>query len=557
LQAYSYDMKDPILGVAGFNISVHIVTNENIYGLRPEATVMNEEENAWVVECQELSWAGQQQKAKGYFRLHAERNEQGQIEIQMNAQAEHKIRCVKLIIHDLGKLKVYDLESKSEIDVNSSEEKVQAAGRVYYYPYNALKYNNNLKAPVFYAKDQDTESILAFTTKDNKIREKRFVIYPESTGDTYTIELIHEELATGFDTSMDVPAWVIDPNSIPEAFLEQHLAFAESAQGIGLVPWEKRTDFPAWFRDISLTLTIHGMHWSGFIFNTYEQMAEILRYVTKRIDGKHVLAYLPGWEGRYYWQYGQYRPDPLLGGEEGFRILCDEANRLGVHLMPMFGANCTNEWFQNFAEYGPNSFMKTPSRRRYHIAEPDWDLSRAHDNGWQAFMNTGAPSWRKELVRQILNLVKTYKFDSVFLDLVHHWVNDPDHAVFEGMRLLKEDLSKDHPELLVVGENWYEGLLSIFPLFQVRPYLKNPSWVGRYARTAAHLLEAEPSRGSTGVHEKGNAPYERRPLSKEYLPTVAFVNGTLDHAKDEINAVIDQAQEYKKIFLEPATTLVK
>ena len=69
------------------------------------------------------------------------------------------------------------------------------------------------------------------------------------------------------------------------------------------------------------------MHWSGYTFNTYADMLEIIRVVADRIDGQRVLAYLPGWEGRYYWQYGDYRPSPELGGEEGFAALCSVGAR--------------------------------------------------------------------------------------------------------------------------------------------------------------------------------------------------------------------------------------
>lgn len=546
-------MKDPVYEIAGMNISIHLNTVENVYGLRPERTTLQQSQDQWKLVCTELAWAGQQRSAEGRFELTAERNAKGQIEIRMEAEASHKIKSIKLMIRGLEPLSVFDYNFRTEISVDLGEDKLQVPGKVFFYPYNALKYTDNLKAPILFTKDAGTGQLTGFRSDDSKVRGKRFVVYPELNGPfphPYTVELIHEEAATAFDKRISIPVWIIERDVDPDAFYEDYLAFAESDKGIGLVPWEQRTDFPAWLKEVALSLTIHGMHWSGYVFNTYDQMLDIIKYASERMDGKHILAYLPGWEGRYYWQYGDYRPEPALGGEEGFLLLCEESRKLGVHLMPMFGANCVNMWFPNFAEYGPNSFMKSAARTRYHIPEPDWDLSRGHDNGWQAFVNTGAPSWRRELVRQITELAKKYPFDSVFLDLVHHWVNDPDHDVFEGMRQLKNDINDQRPDLLVVGENWYDGLLSIYPLFQVRPFLQQPPWVGRYARTVAHLLEAEPSRGSTGVHERGYAPYARRPLTKEYIPTVAFVDGTLEKAKNEIDLVIQDALEYKKRFID-------
>ena len=74
----------------------------------------------------------------------------------------------------------------------------------------------------------------------------------------------------------------------------------------------------------------------------YREMLDVLRFLAERVSGEAILAYLPGWEGRYYWQYGDYRPEPRLGGSAEFARLADGARALGIHLMPMFGANCAN-----------------------------------------------------------------------------------------------------------------------------------------------------------------------------------------------------------------------
>jgi hypothetical protein len=359
---------------------------------------------------------------------------------------------------------------------------------------------------------------------------------------TYTLECIHEEDARQFDTHLSVPAWIIDRDIDLPAFRGEYLAFAE--RELGLVPWEQRSDFPTWTRDIQLILTLHGMHWSGYSFNTYAQMIDVLRFVCQRIEGRHVLAYLPGWEGRYYWQYGDYRPDPLLGGEEGFAQLCSEARSLGVHVMPMFGANCANAWFPNFHTFGPSSYMKSATRNVFLGNQPDWDISRAHDTGWQAWLNPGAPAWQNELTRQILGLVDRYQFDAVFLDTVEVWTNDPDFNLLEGYRQLVARLGDGRPDLLVAGEDWWDGLLAIFPIFQQSGHWKQvPSWVGRYVRLMGHICDSDPSRGSTGVFESGYSDYQRLPDDPMYIPTLAFVDGTLDRARAEVEAVIKLARQ--------------
>jgi len=537
VQFYSFDTKDPVFEIGGWELGFQVITLENTYGLDAEETTVEASAGSCELDCRRLSWAGQQQKASGRLRVRADKNAEGQVELRIDAEAEHKIRCVKVLVKGLDGVRVFDADKQEESDVPEG-------GRIFSYPYRTKK------TPVFFVKGG--RDVLAFRSEDHKVRAKRFAVYREPTGPrggSHTVELIHEESAGAFDTRISVPPWVLGEDQDPERFHDEYLTFAESDRGLGLVPWEERTDMPEWAKGISLSLTLHGMHWSGYVFNTYPEMLEIIRYVADRIKGDRVLAYLPGWEGRYYWQYGEYRPEPALGGKEGFRRLCDGARELDVHVMPMFGGNCANEWLSNFHEYGPEAHMKTATRNRSHGNTPDWDMSRAHDTGWQAWLNPGSPSWRKELTRQVTSLVDEYGFDAVFYDTLHHWTNDPDFDVFEGTKALKEATADGRPDLLVAAENWYDGLLSAFPFFQDEPFGGRPEWVGRYARILAHLLEAEPSRGSTGVHELGHRPYEPRPLEEASIPTIAFVDGTFEGSKDELDEVIDRARQYEERYL--------
>jgi hypothetical protein len=68
-----------------------------------------------------------------------------------------------------------------------------------------------------------------------------------------------------------------------------------------------------------------------------------------------------------------------------------------------------------------------------------------------------------------------------------------------------------------------------------------PDWVGRYARLIGHICDGDPSRGSTGVFESGYSPYAPLPDTPTYIPTIAFVDGTLERAQPAIDAVIERA----------------
>ena len=338
MHLFSFDFHDPVVSVGAWQLSFQVITLENVYGLDPDTLTRHAHETGESWHCTRLRFAGQQQVAPGSARVTLTHGRADRLRIQIEAEAPHPIRAVKILVRGLPRLTLLDL-----LDQETPAEQV------------VKRYPNDLRIPLLAVRTADGVTLGA-RCDDPQARAKRFAIYPEHMGElagTYTLELIHEEDARHFDTSIRTPEWVVDRNVDVAAFRGEYLDFAE--RELGLVPWPQRGDVPTWARDVRLVLTLHGMHWSGYVFNTYDQMRDIIRYVGDRIDGRHVLAYLPGWEGRYYWQYGDYRPDPLLGGADGFARLCDEAQARGVHVMPMFGANCANAWAPNFHTFGPSS----------------------------------------------------------------------------------------------------------------------------------------------------------------------------------------------------------
>jgi hypothetical protein len=534
MQFWSFDPRDPIFDLDGWRLSVQITTLENTYGLAQEhcAAQRDSDGASWTITCDALSWAGQQQQAAGSCTLHARKDATGQLRISIRASAPHKIRCIKLIVRDLPEVVA--------LDMHDQPEPMPERGWLMEYP-------SSLRTPLLFVRETATGQpnvTHGFRCEDAQVRAKRFAVYREPFGplrDRYAVELIAEADARHFDETFAAPDWVLGRDVNIETFREDHLRFLERHHG--LLRWGSRADVPAWFDDVALCLNLHGMHWSGYIFNTYAQMAETLAYAAARIAGKHILAYLPGWEGRYYWQYGDYRPEPLLGGEAGFAQLCDTARALGVHLMPMFGGNCANAWFSNFHAFGPDAHMKSATRNRLNNTGPDWDMARTHDTGWQAWLNPGHPSWQTELCRQILRLHDQFGFDAIFLDTIHVWSNDPDYSVFQGNVDLARRLREGRPELLVAAEHWYDAMLGVYPLFQNSGHwMAMPEWSSRYVRHVAHLFRQEPSRGSTGVHEMGYTPYALETPHPGHIPTVAFVDGTLAHNAADVDAVIAHAR---------------
>ena len=525
MQFASFDLADPVFECFGRRFSFQLVTLENLYGLDPALAEFDSSGDVWRLVASGLRWAGGQRRAAGRFEARVERVDAGRLRLRMRATAPSEIRCLKWLVRDLD----------PDLAVRRSDGSEAAVGRFG----ELLEYPTRLPAPLVRLR-AGTEQ-LALRAEDVRVRAKRCALSVERVGPLAgrgVVEWIHEEDATRFARTLESPElWLASGDAADAAEVEQ-LTFTERA--FGLVPFDERGDVPDWARQLRLVATLHGMHFTGRVFLTYREMLEVLRFLAERLPGAGILAYLPGWEGRYYWQYGDYRPEPRLGGSADFARLCDGARALGIHLMPMFGANCANLRLPALAGLPSEAHLASATGNRFHGNQPDWDLSRAHDTGWQAWLNPGHAGWRARLAEQIEQLLEAFGFDAVFLDTVHAWTNDPHAPVFDGVRALAERLRAHTPGLLLAGEADYDALLGLFPLFQRPWWERPPAWTARYVRRFAHLCEGEP-RGLTGVHEFGVwGPREPPAGEPGLLPTLAFQDGTLENERGAIERWLGQ-----------------
>lgn len=525
MQFASFDLGDPVFDLCDLHLSVQLVTLENLYGVAAGDTEIHPTPEGVVLRARALRWAGGREPAGGEVTVTAVQSDGGAVRLRACARAPAPLRSIKLVLRDLDPALAASPDAAAWTPVGEH-------GELFGYP-------GRLQTPLLFVRAG--ERTFGLRAAERRVREKRFTLARERLGPLAgrgAIELVHDAEATAFAPALETPDWTVAPGAEPAAFEASHLRDLETAYG--LRHFEERPDVPAWARKLRVVLTLHGMHWTGRTFLDYAAMAEVLRFVAARIDPARVLAYLPGWEGRYYWQYGDYRPEPRLGGEHGFGRLCEEARQLGIHLMPMFGAHCANARLPHLAGLDPRVFLKTATGNRFHGNTPDWDLSRAHDTGWQAWLNPGHPVWRDELAGQIEALARRFGFDAVFLDTTEIWTNDPDHAVTDGIIALCRRLQRAIPDLLLAGEYDYDALLAYLPLFQRAWWTSAPAWTRRYVRRFGHLCEGEPE-GRTGVHELGR--FRPGPLGAEpgFLATIAFQDDTLERSRAAVEAALAAA----------------
>ena len=283
------------------------------------------------------------------------------------------------------------------------------------------------------------ENAVCISLRDLQVRAKRlYVHHPPYNQQAPVVEVLCEEDARhwrGEMSSPEIRLRLCQNSAQIDADFAEHLDFTE--QTYQIPRWEERDDLPNWMQDVRLVLNLHGQHWTGYVFNTFAQMEETLRFVTQHIPGGQVLAYIPGWEGRYYYAYPCYSPGEEMGGESGFRRLLVTARELGVHVMPMFGMHGAN--VQHYPAWEKAVFRSTSNRYIRLVNRPDWDGDRAGEDD-QIFLNPGEPAFQHHLLEQVSQAVTAYNLEGVFLDTSACWFNDPRYNLYEGYRQLLGEL---------------------------------------------------------------------------------------------------------------------
>ena len=219
-----------------------------------------------------------------------------------------------------------------------------------------------------------------------------------------TLELIHEEDARRLGSSIECPLWQTGHTLDRQTVLEQRMRDLE--HGFGLVAFAQRSDVPEWFGDIRLVLNLHCEHWTGYVFNTFDSLRDVIGWVTQRIAGRHVLAFLPGWDGRYYYNIPEYQPSTSCGGADGLRALIEHAHGLNVHVVPMYIACAAQA-----SKLVPLGLADAVFRDIYgaeRISESvDWDMDRAPDTSCH-YLNLGHPRYRQLLYERIAAITEAF-----------------------------------------------------------------------------------------------------------------------------------------------------
>ncbi|HEY6212665.1 MAG TPA: twin-arginine translocation signal domain-containing protein [Vicinamibacterales bacterium] len=536
-QKFSFDFPEPSVAFHGYEFGFRVFSHENVYGLSRARMSVTAAAAGVDVACDEFVWAGDQQRAAGRLTAHLRAIGGGE-EIECEVTAAIPDTSVKSIATIVRRVPRGRISAGGAPFFDPRDDEILLG-----YPFSGgdlfgPQGNGGLTTPFVVIQPAGGDAVVALSSRDARVRTKRFYLQPGEGG--YRVELLCEAEAWKREPSESVN-WRIARAATVGAAAESHYAHLERA--FGIPRWSDRADVPDWLRRVQLVVTLHGMHYTGYVFNDYARMLAILKWMAIRIDPARVLVFLASWDGRYYWDYPRYQPAERMGGAAGFAALIKDARSTGFRMMPMFGANTAN---RNQPEYArvADAFTSKIDGDRLDLNWVDWDNDR-HQEGWLSYMNLGADSWRSWLESRIADVIQRYDVDAYFLDIVGGWINDPRADMHEGTRRLVDNLRRRFPRVAAVGEMHYDALLAFIPLYHSFGQTLVTDVVQRHAKFFQHLSHPAPGRGSTGVHEAGFGRWNPQTLSLSdaAIPTLNIVDDTFARHREEMDAVIRRAKE--------------
>lgn len=530
---FSYDFPEPSVEFEGLKFGFRVYTFENAYALDRGRMTAEEKGGGLEVRSTGLLWAGGQEKAPGRLTARLRMNG-GFVEWDVEAEAPHPIKSVATILRGVPRGKISNAAGNF-FDPKDDEILLGypfAAGGLF--GPNAAR---SMETPIAIIQSGDHDFFF-ISLLDERVRAKRFYFQPGEKG--YRVELVFEKEGWIREKTLKTGVWRVGRTSSVEAAARPHYEHLERA--FRLPDWETRPDVPKWLRDVALVVSVHGMAWTGYVFSDFTKMLTVLAWVATQIPAQRVLVFIPAWDGRYYWNYPLYKPDVRLGGEEGFRRLISQGQRLGFHFMPMFGANAAHQHLEVYPRIADAATSRIDGDR-FDLNYVDWDNDR-HQDGGLSYMNLGVESWRKWLFDRISEIIERYNVDAYFLDIVGGWMNNPVADMHEGTRRLVEDLRAKYPHVLASGEMYYDALLSLIPLHHVFGQWAYPPALQKYARAFQHLSHPAPGRGSTGVHEFGFGRFDPATFSLNdvQIPTLSVVDDTFERYRGVMAEVIRRAK---------------
>lgn len=285
---FSFDFPEPSVSFQGMLFSFRLYTFENTYGLDRNHLTVEKTADGLILRCSQFVWAGDQQKIPGALLARIRKNGKF-VEWDVSAQMNQPVKSISAIVRGVPRGQV-SAGSEGFIDPKDNELLLG-------YPFGGGDHHTamGMDSPVAVIQAGEHEFFFLSVLLD-RVRANRFYFQPGPKG--YRVELVYEQEGWKHSNQLQSPSWRAGRTQSAEDAFRPHFGHVE--QAFAIPDWDNRQDVPAWFQDIALVVAIHGMHWTGYIFNDFAKAQRILQWVATQIPAKNVMVFLPAWDGRYY-----------------------------------------------------------------------------------------------------------------------------------------------------------------------------------------------------------------------------------------------------------------
>ena len=531
-----YDFKDPYIDFAGLKFAIRLSTENNIYCPNPNKITFEKlSDNEAILRSNSLSAAGGQLISDGIIELKLSKEKSNQIKI--SAKASHNSELGKSILILVKGIDVLSMVSEQK-QANGVQEFKNKKGISVSYPSRAAT-----MPLVFFTTPNEEWYVLS---KDKKIRRKGFACSYDHLSYEPVVILSHDSDVRKLSRNIKAPEWILGKNRSRIEIVRERCSDLEKY--FGLIPYSNKNNINKdWIDNLKLVTFFHGTHWTGHIFNTYDQMGNQLEWITKIIDGKQIMAFLPAWDGRYYVNYPEHKADERLGGNRGLKDLVMKSHELGVKVVLMLGGpNLSTFEFLKKNEM-MEAGLKTPSGHAKLQNWLDWN-SDLQIETMGLIMNFGHPKYRDYMISKTAELFDTYDIDGVFLDGTLRWENSPDYSAYEGLIKYTREIRKRYPNKLVMGEDGYDAIYGLFDLFHTSGGpMGHENFLLRYTRQFYYLaFPAE--NGSAGVHEIGwsNESKTIKNADPNYtIPSLSLLYRDIEKYESQIKEKLNSHKNWK------------
>ncbi|MBA7520248.1 hypothetical protein ES705_12341 [subsurface metagenome] len=529
-----YDFKDPYVDFNKLQFAVRLSTESNIYCPDQKSFKIEKlSENELLLTSNSLSAAGGQLNSPGKIELRISKVNDQRFEI--SAKASHPTENCKTIL-----VLIKGIDVKSFVS-----EYPQAKG------VNEFEKSKNIR--VSYPSRAATMPLVFITTPDNEwfvlskdkeLRRKGFACSYDHLSKEPVVLLSHDEDTRKLSKSIESPEWILGSGETRLDVVAERCNDLE--QNFSLIPYAKKEN-TKWIDELKLVTFFHGIHWTGHMYNTFEQMGDQLEWLCKTVDGENVMAFLPAWDGRYYCTYPEHQPDERMGGEAGLKQLVERAHELGVKVVLMLGGPNLS----TFKFLKKNNMMDAALKGADGYPQIqnwlDWNIDLSIET-MGLIMNFGHPKYRDYMIEKTGQLFDDYNVDGVFLDGALRWDNSPDYSSYEGLIQYTKEVRERYPTKMLMGEDGYDAIYGLFDMFHTSGGpLGLENYMLRYTRQF-YYLSYPAENGSAGVHELGwskNSPTINSAQPEYTIPSVSLLNDVTETHSKAIKKKIKKAKNWQ------------